>query len=1239
VFLGKYLLMNCKLLCVLFLFPVFIYAQDVTRLSVISRGNTEYITAYKFNEELYFSIENFSDILSVKYNKPNSENIELEFPDYSIKLTAKNPYLVLNDKRLKKNVVYQLSTSTLLIKGSIFVPLKSGLKPLAIGLGKDIAIDNNNQIIISEKSYVEERSFEDKGSDNKDKTGDYNIAEVTFSSKDNSAQVRIHSNRKISSYKTYYKDGVVYLILKDAQVDADSIRKFESEGIIDRVNARNVNDNAEIQFFLKANYERSEIVDIAGSYDILLRINMEDDLSEWYETESKHFKIVYREAHSFLAPHILKSAESALKVLMDIFDYTPSEKIIINTYDASDYGFGSATAVPENYIRLEIEPLEPGYENIPYNDRFQWLLSHELVHVVVNDLASESETLSRKIFSKVAPEQVQPLTIFYSLLTNYSRYTPRWHQEAIAVFMETWLSGGFGRTLGNFDEMYFRSMVVDNEEFPSQEKLDAELTHNSFLLETLFYLYGARFASYIAIKYDADKLIAWFRTMPGDFYGGFKNKFKAVFKIDFDEEWNNFILYEKNFQQENIKRLKAASFSPVKRLVNKPIGWVTQPYYDPADHSVIWGDHRPHHLARIQKFNLVNSKSEEIGSIQTPSMYQVASTAFDFETGLFFYTTNNNQLYRDVWALDVETGDRKLLFKDSRIGNISVSPLTHELWGVQHSGGKASLIYSPYPYNLIEQVTQFNLGDEIQQLAVSPSGKYLAVTLLRASGQQSIILVNCDSLKMDKPFLYESITATGTPENPSWSADERFIYWNAYSNGVSNIYRMDFSGEILKKSSIEAVSHTLRGLFKPIYLSEDSLFAFEFTSEGLIPVLIPNKPISNLPAIHYLGEEVIKKNNVVYNWLIKPAAASSSMMSNYDEEVYNGLLNLKILTFIPVITGFQKQKVLGFFTHIADPLINHDLIMEFGYSPFNENPLGPKFHFKGKYEYKKRYIIGIDHNATDFYDLFNERKRGTIGTKIKLGHVHYWVYDNPLKIKQESEITAYTGFKYFNDNIVKVSEPDFLVAQTIFNSKDLRRSIGSSDFESGNEFTATAMFFGENPDNPQYSGQLFTEWDNYSIFIANHNVFHFKLAAGYNWKNENLFQAQFFFGGFGNREVENVDVKQFRKVFRLPGIPIYSLYAERFAKVMVEDNLPPIRFSNASIGQHYLSHIDFSVYSQGLIVKSPLGTKWVDVGAQLNLIFKHWFNLESTLSAGIANAWFEGGNDWEWFISYKLLKN
>lgn len=878
--------------------------------------------------------------------------------------------------------------------------------------------------------------------------------------------------------------------------------------------------------------------------------------------------------------------------------------------------------------------MEPGYESIPYTDRFQWIISHELVHIVVNDHSSDFESFARSLFSKVVPEQIQPLTIIYSLLTNYNRYTPRWHQESMAVFLETWMNGGYGRTMGSFDEMYFRSLVLDNEEFSGELELDTKISHNSFLLETIFYVYGSRFASYLALKFGPEKLISWFRTEPDEFYQNFESKFYDIFKIDIVDAWDEFIRFEKDFQITNIQKLKSSPVTDIKRLSKNNFGWVTQPYLDKSGSNVFFGFHRSHNLAEIQKFNIKYRASEELATLPTPSMLQVSSTAYDKNLGLFFYTTNNNQLYRDLWVLDAEKRDKRLLFKDCRVGSITISPSTHELWGIEHSASASTLVYSTYPYEKLDYILQFDIGEEIQQLSVSPSGKFLAGVLHQSSGSQKIILMNLDAVKTGREVKYEILYDSGSPENISWSSDEQFIFWNAYTSGVSNIYNLN-----IQTLKVEVLSNSLRGLFRPLYVSEDSIFAFEFTSEGFIPAMIANKPAEYVPAISYLGQFIQDKYPELMNLDLAVTGNSHFQLPTPNEEKYNGLENLSIQTFIPVISGFQKQKVLGFYGHIADPVLNHDFIFEAGYSPFKENPLGPKFHAKFKYDYKKQIEIGVDHNATDFYDLFNERKRGMMGTKFHLGHTYYWTYDNPLKIKQLSEISVYKNVAFINDNLVKVSQADFLVAQSIFELKNHRKSIGSSDWENGIDFTTTFMLFGSEPKNPKYSYQLWSELGNFSSWLFPHNVLYTRMAAGYHMKNSELRQSSFFFGGFGNREVENVDVKQYRKVFRFPGIPIYSLSADKFVKVMIENNFPPIRFSNFSIRRHYLNHIDISIYSQGMIVESEQGKYWGDAGGQINFIFKHLDNLETTFSAGIAKTWFAGGNDWEWFLSFKLLKN
>ncbi len=953
---------------------------------------------------------------------------------------------------------------------------------------------------------------------------------------------------------------------------------------------------------------------------------------DWLQKESKHFKIVYRPNHAHLVDHILVSAEKSLYRLSKIFDYQPKDKIVINTNDYADYGYGRATSVPENFISIVIEPFENLYENFPYTERIQWLLNHELVHIIVNDQASKAEAFSRSIFSKVPPERKHPFSTFFSLLTNFSRYTPRWQQEGIAVFMETWLSGGFGRILGNFDEMYFRSLTLEGEEIPDIVELDAIQTHNSFLLANLFYLYGSRFVAYLALEYGPDKLISWYKVDENDFYKDFEDKFEEVFNITFEKAWKNFASFEKSFQEKNIAKLRKFPVTPVKKITADNFGWITKPFYDEKDGKIYFGFHRSHQLAEIGELNLAGGKYRRLHDISAPSMLNVSSTAYDSKRKVFFYTTNNNRLYRDIWALDLISGTATEIFHNKRIGDLTFSVATDELWGVRHNNGQNSIVVSKYPFKQIRTVTVLNPGVEVSGLSVSPDGKVLSCVLHETDGTQSLILLNAENLKENGRLKFFRVTSAGTPENPSWDKKGENLYWNAYANGVSNIFKYN-----LDSNKVSILSNVLSGLFKPIPLDGDSLLVFEFSTKGFRPGIIKDKSTRFVPAINYLGQKIFDKNEYLAAWNVENVKVNEGIKEEPGE--YSALKNLDILSFIPMVSGFQKQKVLGFYAHISDPLIFHNFKIEAGYSPFNEQKVGPRYHFRLTYDYKQKFSVGLEHNAPDFYDLFNSRKRGMIGSKLRLAYKHYWIYDVPYKLVQKTQMDFYHGVEYINDNLTRVSEPDFMVAQTIINSQYLRRSIGSSDYEKGDIFTFTIRGFASDPNDPQYSAQTILEWEHLMPFLAKHNTFRFKIGAGYHLDNPKLIQSRFYFGGFGNRRLENVNVKQYRKVFRFPGIPIYSLSADRFVKIMFENNFPPIRFSNVSFLQQYLSHIDFSIYTHSLLVRSDWAKRWINVGGQINFLFKHWFNLESTLSFGVAKAWNENGSYFQWFVSYKLLKS
>lgn len=1208
----------------LFSLQLNLFPQDATKIAVIHESSYNLVDAENQSGIIYVSLFDFLRAIPIPFSEEGTGTAAIIFESRKLQIKSNNPFISINDLKDSSISTFQMSGSTYTKNSKMFISLNSIIELINRYWVKELVPLAANRVKILEK-------VGDLNKTGLGKSVKISSVEIEFGSE--SISLRIKTNGKVDNFYNYYRSQNLHLILWNTTISNDTSFLPKSNEIVEKIEISNAPQFLEFKLILNEKETITEVYEGKDVNELVLKISKRD-FKDWYSKESEHFKIIYRDSHSHLVNHILSSAENSLAQLQKLFDYQPNDKIIINTYDVSDFGFGATTTIPENYIRLEIEPLEPGYEMVPYSERFQWLISHELVHIVVNDMSSDFESSLRSLMGKVNPDKNQPLTAFYSLITNHNRYTPRWYQEAIAVFVETWFSGGYGRILGNFDEMYFRSLVNDNQKFAGASEIENVTSHKSILLENILYLYGSRFIAHLANKYGAQKIYDWFSPQKNEFYSGIESKFEQIYGIDFNDAWKNFISDEQEFQISNISLIKKYPLTEFQRLSDTSFGWVTNSTYDSKNNTLIFGYHRRGQLAEIQNFNLDTQKSDYITTLPTPSLVQVSALAYDESYKKLFYTTNNNQLYRDVWEYDLNSKKEKLLFKDSRIGQLTISSAAHELWGIQHLSGKAILIRSKYPYTEYQSLSVFDVGDEFSDLSINRTGNLLASVLHRSNGQQSIIVADVSGLDKGYPYKFRTITFSGSPENPSWSLDGKYLYWNAYTNGVSNIYRYDFSTE-----EIIALTNTIKGFFKPVEVSADSLIAMEFTVDGFIPVKFAIRKADKLPAINYFGQKILDKSPELYELNLKPANEVVDKNLFTKEESYSPISDFSIKTFIPIVSGFQTRVVLGLFTQINDPLLYHDLTIEAGVSPFKETTSDIKFHLRVKYSYHQKFSVAIEQNAADFFDLFNSRKRGMLGGRYTVGYNHYWIFDNPLKVKQMTEFSVYRGIKFINDNTTEVRQPDFAILKSELEIRDLRKTIGSIDWESGDLFKFSILGYGSNPDDPQFSGQFMGEWDKYFIFLTPHNVLHLKAATGYHVVNNNIPETMFFFGGFGNREIDNEPVKQFEKMFRFPGVPIYSIASDKFLKVMIENSFPPIRIPNLSIGSIDFKNINFSIFSQSLISDSRELDKIINLGAQLNLVLEHWYNLESTISTGFAKAWWRSGNDTEWFISWKLLKD
>jgi hypothetical protein len=1208
-----------KITLLLLIISGFLYAQEVLWLSLIEGDRSQSVPSYNHQGTIYVSVKHLADALGIINISSQAERVlDLSAPDITLRFTSNNPFILISSNVNGTSNYYQMPTSSHFVNNLIFIPLNESVKLFNQYSQKSLVIMSPGRIIVLPKDQQIVNSIQD----------------ISINENEKGTYVSIKTKHKVLAGLKKVDEDSYIIVIKKASTFGKNFFNLRSTGLVKTIGVNNRNGNVEIRIKKQPGNIAVESFPGDERKELIVHLFNRED-SQLLVRESEHFRVIYRENHSYMVNDILSSAEKAFNSISKIFNYAPADKIIIATFDLSDYGYAAASTTPQNFIRLEIEPLEPGYEMMPYNERIQWLLSHEIVHIIVNDAQEGVESFLRKVFGKVPPEKNQPLSVFYSLLTHYNRYTPRWYQEAIAIFFETWLSGGYGRVLGSFDEMYFRTIVKEGKSLSLPMELETILSNNSMYLEQIFYLYGARFITYLSIVYGSEKMLDWFRTGEGEAYCGFEGKFKRIFGKDFSEAWKDFMSYETEFQKKNIRLLEQSELTELKTVTNENFGWVSRPFLYRTNNSVVFIYHRQGQLTSLQQLDLNSGRSKEFRSVATPSLLQVSSIAQDETIGLLFYTTNNNQFFRDVWAYDLRSGDEKMIFENFRVGDLAVSPVTHGLWGVQHDAGLVTLVYSPYPYKKIVPVVKLPFGEEIFNLAIDNEGKRLAATLKMPNGQQSIIVMQVETLLKEFSFQYQIISESGSPENPSFSSDGEVLYWNAYTNGVSNIYSYNFNDKTLK-----AISNCVTGLFRPLEISPDSVFAFKFTSEGFTPVVLSNKPASFLPAINYLGQKVIEENPHLYSWTLN---SDSSVVNPIDfslERGYNGLGNLHINSFIPVVSGFQNQVVFGLNTRISDPLLYHDFSIEAAISPLNENPSDPLWHWRFRYDYKQIFYIDILYNSADFFDLFNKRKRGLNGTQFILGHTYYYKYDNPKKFKQTTTLALYKDVQYLLDNIVEVSQPDFAVLTTELNMRNLRKSIGSTDFEYGNELTWTATLYGTEFEQPEVALNSYVELSDFSTWLWNHNVFHVKIAGGYNRENKKLVQSLFYLGGFGNRGVDNDEIRQYRRIFRFPGIPIYSLVADKFGKLLLENDFPPVRTSGWLLLDQFVNHFDFAVYSQGLITQSDFGNYLIGIGAQLDMKLKHWYNLESTVSAGIAKAWsLSGYNNWEWFLSLKLLKD
>lgn len=243
------------------------FAQDGNNVLVVTKDGMKNIPAYVREGTLYFSLKDFADAVGVNYYyNEDAQKIEIKFDKYSLKASARNPFLVLNEKNGEKQLIVQLPTSTYLISKKVYVPLIYSLNAIGKAYGKELKYEAPNKIVIGKPADVTTETTEVA-------PAKFNITGIILNEKANGTLITVKSNKRIPSYLSAFKNGVLTLTFRKVSVDVEKVRLTGSEGVVKKIEAKNVGADAILNITVGKEYTTNEVMNIDNSNDIQITIH------------------------------------------------------------------------------------------------------------------------------------------------------------------------------------------------------------------------------------------------------------------------------------------------------------------------------------------------------------------------------------------------------------------------------------------------------------------------------------------------------------------------------------------------------------------------------------------------------------------------------------------------------------------------------------------------------------------------------------------------------------------------------------------------------------------------------------------------------------------------------------------------------------------------------------------------------------------------------------------------------
>ena len=986
---------------------------------------------------------------------------------------------------------------------------------------------------------------------------------------------------------------------------------------------------------------------------LLLPCTLKGQKQTYFQYHTEDAQLVFFDKNlSRYIPHMIRMYQNGKARHEQIWTtdslYVPEAPLLLLT-DWEDDGNGGATPLPRSLIQIGMAPMSMSYYINPSIERYRQLFNHEYTHIVMSDKYNRRDLNWRKFFgTKVGTDKSHPISALWSYLSVPRWYCPRWYHEGIACFMETWLGNGVGRALGGYDEMYFRSIIDEDDELFSVVGLETEGSTMDFQVGANAYLYGTRFVNYLVAEYGYDKLISFYNRT-SDSRTFFGRQFKQVYGRPLRKVWNEWKEEEKRHQQANLDTIRKYPITKTTPLTDEALGSVSPFVYNPESGKAYAAMNAPGGFAHITELDLNTGEQKKVTTIYGIQLYNPAFVALDRNSGRLIFTWNNGKM-RGLAIYDLKEKKVVKKLKYQRVSNIVYDNAGDCLYGLFSNRGTQSIIRYNKDIEKPEVIYAFPFGVSVFDIDISHDGKLLSVTTQGNNGEHTLQLFRTEDLanaqfKPEKLVTWEDCNLGQF----RFSLDDSHLIGSSYYTGVSNLWQIDIASH-----KMEMLSNTDIGLFAPLEIEPDKLMALEFERNGMRPVSLAREVVNDANAVELLGQKAYKKNQKVLEQigLLKKPLPKIEFGDVYNNITpYNVLKEMRFAGAFPTITGFTDAKawnhvtpVLGYRLIFNDPVGLSSLKLALGTSPWSSNALKNQFHADLEWKYYFWTLKGA-WNHTDFYDLAGPMRTSRKGYMASLAYNYVNSILAPYTRSWGFSVGTYgdmDALPLYQEIAVEDGIHSMQTASLYTKLSKIRGSLGAVTGEQG--FELGIQGYSYLADGKFYPSVEATGDFGVLLPVDRNNSFWLRTAAGHNFGDEESVFGYSYFGGFRNNRVDYRSAFQYRTSPAMPGASIDAIPAHSYAKAMAEVNLRPIRLNNFGALFFYPTWIQCSLFGAGLSTWNPGMSRqmYYSTGVQLTTELVLLNYLKTTLSVGYGHLFAPEGfptehHGNEWMISLKLL--